>query len=137
MIGNEAQDAFINRNKWAVVTSLRADGSPSSSVVFFARQGDELLFSTTSDRLKAKTIANDNRVALCVLDEGAPYGFVTVEGPATIEADDIVPGHLAVNVAMRGGEFTPPEGWEEKLRADGRVIISVKAERVSGVPRRQ
>ncbi|MFN8508884.1 MAG: PPOX class F420-dependent oxidoreductase [Dehalococcoidia bacterium] len=136
MIGNADQDAFISRNKWAVITSLRSDGSPSSSVVFFAREGDELVFSTTKDRLKARTIANDPRVALTVLDEGAPYGYVTVEGPAAIEDGDIVPSHIRINEAMRGGAFTPPEGYEAKLRADGRVIIRVKAERVSGVARR-
>lgn len=137
MIGNADQDDFINRNKWAVITSLRKDGSPSSSVVFFAREGDELIFSTTRDRLKAKTVAADPRVALCVLDEGAPFGYVTVEGPATIEDGDIVPSHIRINEAMRGGPFTPPDGYEAKLRSDGRVIIRVKAERVSGVPRRR
>lgn len=40
MIGTAEQDAFINKNKWAVVTTLRKDGSPTSSVIFYAREGD-------------------------------------------------------------------------------------------------
>lgn len=133
MIGTPAQDAFINRQKWAVATSLRADGSPSSSVVFFAREGDTLIFSTTRDRLKGKTIARDRRVALCVLDEGAPYGYVTVEGNATIEEDDLVAKHVAINRVMRGGEFVPPPDFEERLVRDGRIIVRLSAVRVSGV----
>lgn len=136
MIGTEAQDAFINKNKWAVVTTLRKDGSPTSSIIFYARDGDELLFSTTLGRLKAKTIKNDNRISITVLDEGAPYGFVNVEGKATIVEDDVVPGHVLVNKAMRGTDFTPPEGFAERLKADGRVIIRLKAQRVSGVTNR-
>ena len=133
MIGTPDQDAFINKNKSAVVTTLRADGSPSSSIVFYARDGDDLIFSTTKNRLKAKTLARDSRVALCVLDEGAPYGYVSVEGQATITEEDLVPLHVLVNRAMRGTDFTPPEGFEQRLRNDGRVIIRVRPERVSGV----
>ena len=133
MIGTPDQDAFINKNKWAVVTTLRADGSASSSIVFYARDGDDLIFSTTKNRLKAKTLARDSRVALCVLDEGAPYGYVSVEGQATITEEDLVPLHVLVNRAMRGTDFTPPEGFEQRLRNDGRVIIRVRPERVSGV----
>ncbi len=137
MIGTPEQDAFINSNRWAVVTSLRKDGSPANSVVFYSREGDELIFSTTLSRLKAKTLRNDPRIAVTVLDEGTPFGFVTVEGRAKIQSDDLVPGHVAVNKAMRGvGEFTPPEGFAERLKADGRVIVRVRAERVSGVTNR-
>jgi PPOX class probable F420-dependent enzyme len=136
VIGNAAQDAFINRNKWAVVTTLRGDGSPSSSVVFYAREGDDLLFSTTATRLKARTLERDDRIALTALDEGAPYGFVTVEGRATVQRDDIVPGHRLILKAMRGPDAEPPEGYEERLAKEGRVIVRVRAERVSGVPER-
>jgi PPOX class probable F420-dependent enzyme len=137
MIGTPEQDAFISRNRWAVVTTLRADGSPSSSVVFYACEGDELIFSTTRDRLKAKTIRRNPRVAFCVLDEGPPFGFVTIEGTASIQYDDIVPGHIAVNKAMRRvDEFIPPEGYVEGLERAGRVIIRVRPERVYGVTNR-
>ena len=133
MLGTPEQDAFINQMKWAVVTTLRRDGSPTNSVIFYARDGDQLLFSTTKSRLKGRTLARDPRLALTVLDEGAPYRFVTVEGTAVLEDSDIVPGHIAINRVMRGGDFTPPPGFEERLRAEGRVIVRVRAERVSGV----
>jgi PPOX class probable F420-dependent enzyme len=137
MIGTAQQDAFINKNKWGVVTTLRRDGTPSSSVIFFARDGDELVFSTTKSRLKAKTLAHDPRAALCVLDEGAPFGYVTVEGSAMVEEDDIVPMHVVINRAMRGQpDWTPPEGFEARLRGEGRVVVRVQADRVSGVVNR-
>ena len=137
MIGTQEQDAFINKNRWAVVTSLRRDGSPTNSVVFYARDGDELLFSTTDGRLKAKTLRRDPRVAITVLDEGSPFGYVTVEGSATIQEEGIVPFHVTLNRAMRGEpDWQPPEGFEEGLRADGRVVVHIAATRVSGVTSR-
>lgn len=137
MIGTVDQDAFINKNRWAVVTTLRKDGSPTSSVIFYARDGDEIVFSTTEGRLKAKTLRRDPRIAVAVLDEGPPHGFVTIEGAATVEDEDVVPGHVLVNRAMRRDPtWTAPEGYAERLAADQRVIVRVKAERVSGVPNR-
>ncbi len=136
MLGRSDQDAFINSQKWAAVTTLRADGSPTNSVIFYAREGDTLFFSTTKDRLKAKTLMRDPRIAICVLDEGPPYRFVNVEGTAEIVDGDIVPGHIAINQVMRGTEFTAPPGFEEGLRKAGRVIVRVTATRVSGVVNR-
>lgn len=136
MIGTPEQDAFITEQRWAVVTSLRSDGTPSNSVVFYAREGDTIFFSTTADRLKAKTVRKDPRIAITVLDEGAPFRFVTLEGNATIETEDIGPGHIAVNKAMRRADFTPPEGFLERLKRDGRLLICLKPDRVSGVVNR-
>jgi hypothetical protein len=48
-----------------------------------------------------------------------------------------VPGHMMVNRAMRRDpEWEPPEGFRERLERDGRVIVRVRGERVSGVPNR-
>ena len=137
MIGTPDQDAFVNKQKWAVVTTLRADGSPTNSIIFFARDGDTLIFSTTADRLKTKTLKRDNRIAICVLDEGAPYGFLNIEGTGTVEDADIIPGHIAVNRAMRADpNWQPPEGYAQRLADEGRVIIRVHPARVSGVVNR-
>ena len=137
MIGTADQDAFINKNRWAVVTTLRRDGSPTSSVIYYAREGDELLFSTTEGRLKARTLRRDPRIAVAVLDEGPPHGFVTIEGTAVVQDEDVVPGHILVNRAMRQDPtWTPPDGYAEALARDGRVIVRVTAARVSGVPNR-
>jgi PPOX class probable F420-dependent enzyme len=110
MIGTPEQDAFIDKNRWAVVTTLRKDGSPASSVIFYARQGDELLFSTTESRLKAKTLRRDPRIGVTVLDDGAPYGYVSVEGTGAVEDEDVVAGHIEINRAMRRDPAWEPPG---------------------------
>jgi PPOX class probable F420-dependent enzyme len=133
LIGTPQQDAFIRKNRWAVVTTLRKDGSPSNSVVYYAHDGDEVIFSVTTSRLKAKTLLRDPRIAITCLDDGKPYGYVTVEGTVTIVSDDIVPGHVAINRVIRGRSFEPPEGFEARLRKEGRVLVRVHADRVSSV----
>lgn len=137
MIGDAEHDAFVRSMKWCTVTTLRKDGSPTTSVLFFGLDGDEILLSTTKDRLKAKTLKRDPRIAVTVLDEGAPYRYVTIEGTARIQEDGIAAGHVLVNRKMRGiADWAPPEGFEETLKSQGRVLIRVTPKRVSGVVRR-
>ena len=137
MIGTPEQDAFVRAMKAAIVTSLRKDGSPATSLIFYAVEGDELIFSTTIDRLKAKTLKRDPRAVLTVIDDGAPYRYVSIEGPATVVEGDVVPEHITINRAMRNDPaWLPPEGYAETLRKQGRVVIRVRPGRVSGIVNR-
>lgn len=136
MIGTSEQDTFIREHPYSVVTTLRADGSPSSSVVFTLADADRLFFSTTRDRLKAITVARDPRVAITFLDDGRPYRFVTVEGSATIQEADIVAPHVTLNKWMRGDGFEPPADFADILARQGRVVVWVTPVRVSGVTQR-
>lgn len=137
MIGTHAQDAFLSSHRYAVVTTLRTDGTPANSVVFYARQGDTLFFSTTEDRLKARTLRRDPRIVLTALDEGPPFGYVSVEGLARIQSEEIVDLHVALNRAFRRTpDWQPPDDFERRLHSKRRVIVWVEPQRVFGVPQR-
>ena len=136
VIGTAEQDAFVRDHKFAIVTTLRKDGSPTNSAIFVFAEGNDLVFSTTASRLKARTVENDPRIAVTVMDEGAPHRYVTVEGAASIQRNDIIPFHVNINRFMRGEDWQPPADFEEGLKQDGRLLIRVKPRRVSGVLQR-
>ena len=79
MIGTSAQDVFISSSVIGLLTTIRNDGSPSSSMVSFARRSDRLFFSTTVDRLKGRMLSRDRRCGLTVLNPKEPWSFVVVE----------------------------------------------------------
>ena len=56
MIGTEAFDRFVSENRWAVITTVRKSGQPSSSVVAYAREDDTIVVSTTAPTLKVRTL---------------------------------------------------------------------------------
>ena len=66
---------------------IRADGSPHVAPVWVDLDGDELVFMTSADTIKGKSILRDGRVALCFDDERPPFSFVTVAGPTTTSTD--------------------------------------------------
>ncbi len=133
--GNPQQDAFLSEHRWAVLTTLRADGQPVSSVVAYARDGDTLIVSTPGTTFKRRSLERDARATLCVVSNSEPFNFVSVEGRASIETENLVAGTRAVfaNIADTGyAEPADLEGW---LASQQRVLIRLHPERVHGVIR--
>jgi PPOX class probable F420-dependent enzyme len=132
---NAAFDEFLSEYRWAVLTTLRASGDPVSSVVAYARDGDELVISTPGMTFKRRTLEKDNRVNLCVINNEEPFNFVSIEGTATIETDDLVRVTRLVFKNIEATGYQEPEDFENWLETQQRVILRIKPERVYGVIR--
>lgn len=95
----------------------------------YARKGDTLLFSTTVDRVKGRTLSRDPRTVLTVINEDEPDSFVSVEGEVTIHRDNPqeLRDFMVDTFAASGREFTL------KLFAEpGRAVFELTPMRVSG-----
>jgi PPOX class probable F420-dependent enzyme len=136
VIGSPDQDAFISKSVLGILTTLRRDGSPASSMVTFARLGDELFLSTTRDRLKGKHLIRDPRLALTVINPDSSLKFVTVEGVADIEEAD--QGRYNRAIAAANAAHGLPwvgESAVAMLGAPGRFIVRIRPRRVYGETR--
>lgn len=71
----------------AKLAVVRADGSPQVAPVWIARDGDEIVFLTSADTVKGKSILRDGRVSLCLDNELPPFDFVTINGTTTTSTD--------------------------------------------------
>jgi hypothetical protein len=82
--------------------------------------GDELLVSTMAGRAKAKAVARDGKVSLCVLDESWPVGYLQVYCDAVVDTDPalVVDVMMAVAGRMSG----------EPLGDDARPFVQAMAE---------
>jgi PPOX class probable F420-dependent enzyme len=79
-----AERAFLGQPFVGVVTDLRRDGSPHSTVVWVDVDEEGVSFNTARPRTKPRNLAADPRVSLTVVDPGDPYRWITVEGRATL-----------------------------------------------------
>ena len=130
-----AQDAFISEHRWAVLTSLRRDGHPVSSVVAYARDADTLVVSTPGTTFKRRSLARDPRVTLTIISNQEPFNFVSVEGRASIETEDLVAGTRLVFAKIADVGYAEPDDLPGWLEAQQRVLIRVHPERCTGVIR--
>jgi PPOX class probable F420-dependent enzyme len=76
--------ALLDAPQYAVLATIEADGSPQLSVVWAARDGDDVLVSTIEGRRKHTNLVRDPRCALLVLDGADPDRFAEVRGSARI-----------------------------------------------------
>lgn len=65
------------------LATINADGSPQLSIVWYVRRGDEVVINTTAQRVKARNLARDPRVALLV---GTSDRYVRLDGVARVVA---------------------------------------------------
>ncbi|MCX6521946.1 MAG: PPOX class F420-dependent oxidoreductase [Actinobacteria bacterium] len=86
----------------AKLAVTRADGSPHVAPVWVDLDGDDIVFMTSADTIKGKSILRDGRVALCFDDERPPFSFVTLTGTATTSTD---PDELQAWGTRIGGRY--------------------------------
>ncbi len=132
---NADQDQFISDHRWAVLTTLRTDGQPVSSVVAYARDADTLVVSTPGTTFKRSCLDRDARATLCVITNAEPFNFVSVEGRVDIETTDLVANTRLVFQNLADTGWTEPEDLQAWLDTQKRVIIRIHPERVYGVIR--
>ena len=71
----------------AKLAVVRADGSPQVAPVWIDRDGDQIVFMTSADTVKGKSILRDGRVSMCLDNETPPFDFLTINGTTTTSTD--------------------------------------------------
>ena len=78
------------------------DGRPRQSVVYYVRDGERLLISTESKRLKARDVRRTGWASLCVLGHEQPHPSAVFSGPAEILTEDIGPATAPIMQRIAG-----------------------------------
>lgn len=82
----ERQRAFLDQPLNAVVATLRQDGVPSQSIVWYARDEDTLWISVRPDSVKARHIEREPRLSVLVFSADGG-GYLRLEGTASLDGE--------------------------------------------------
>lgn len=126
---NATEEDFLSAHRWATLTHLRKSGAPVSSVVAYARDGNDFVISTPGATFKRKSIEQDGRVNLCVISNAEPFSFIALEGTASVTRDDIERRTRLVFANIESVGFTLPEDLPGWLEQQHRYMIVVTPER--------
>ena len=81
----EQERSFIDQNPYVgVVTTLRDDGSPHSTIVWMDVDNGKVSFNTARGRAKDRHLQHDPRVSVVVVDPNDAYKWVAVTGRAEL-----------------------------------------------------
>ncbi|GAA2771193.1 PPOX class F420-dependent oxidoreductase [Streptomyces lavendulae] len=86
-LSDDLQKIIDDTPVFATVATIQPDGSPQLSVTWLARDGDDLLFSTTVGRRKETNLRRDPRVTVMINPANAPYTYAEVRGEATLTTE--------------------------------------------------
>ena len=128
-------EEFLRQHRWAVLTTLRAEGSPVSSVVAYACEGEEIVVSTPGATFKRQSIETDSRVNLCAISNQEPFNFVALEGRAIVQTTALEASTSRVFEAIQDVGYELPDPLDEWLVKQKRVILRITPSRVHGVIR--
>lgn len=116
----------------ATLATVREDGSPHTAPVWYRYADGAFLVLTERSSRKARNIARDPRVELCIDDrERPPYHTVIVRGRASIEAYPGDAWRLALAVHYLGEE-NGRRYVESTPVSDNEVLLRVDPEAIAG-----
>jgi PPOX class probable F420-dependent enzyme len=122
---------LLDSNKLGTLATVREDGLPRLSVVYYAHRGERIFISTLRARLKAKDIERRGWAALSVRGEEPPYPSATFSGSAAVRTTGIGEDTALVMGRIAGLPEPPGPQSDEALAEVGRVLIEITVDRVS------
>lgn len=73
---DEYRQFLVEGTRTGKLATVRKDGRPHIAPVWFDLDGNELVFTTWHESVKAINMRRDPRVSICVDEEIPPYAFV-------------------------------------------------------------
>ena len=114
------EDLFI-RPLFGDLATVRPDGAPAVTPMWFMWDGELLKFTHTTKRQKVRDIAHEPRIAMSVIDPDNPHRYLQVRG--TVESIEPDPtGAFYVELSKRYGNVDP----QPPADSPDRVVISVR-----------
>jgi len=128
---------FAASRRNAVLTTLRADGRPQQSVIFFHAQGDRFSISITDTRAKTRNLRRDPRAALFVPSDDV-FMWASLDGIVELSEvarhpDDPVVDLLVDFYRSSNGEHPDWAEYRKAMVADQRLLATFIARSATGI----
>jgi len=121
----ESHYDIVKGNNYAQVAMVMPNGTLANNVVAFNWDGEVLRFSTLKSRQKYKNLANDQRVALCIMDPNNPWRYLEIRG--TVELEDDTDRSFINSIAKK---YMNQDEYPFDQPGDERVTLTVRPTRV-------
>lgn len=128
----EIREFLSSGTRTGKVGVVRQDGRPHVTPVWFVLDGDDLVFNTWHESVKAACLQQDPRISLCVDLEVPLYAFVMVEGVVEISRDPDQLSEFAHRIAARYMGPERAEEYGERNSAEGELLVRIKPTKIIG-----
>ncbi|MFD9305371.1 PPOX class F420-dependent oxidoreductase [Streptomyces sp. NPDC060048] len=133
MTQEEWREFVSHATRTGKLSTVREDGSPHITPIWFVLDGDSFVFTTGKDTVKGRNLARDGRVALCVDDDRPPFSYVVLQGRAGIGEHADGPEEMLAWATRIGARYMGPERAEAFGRRNavpGELLVRVSVDKV-------
>jgi PPOX class probable F420-dependent enzyme len=122
---SEHRNFLMEQVRTAKLATVRKDGRPHVTPVWFELDGDTLVFSTWHTSVKALNIRRDGRVCICVDDEKPPFSYIQIEGTAVMSTDSDALEYWNTRIAGRYMGEDLAESYGKRNSVEGELLVRV------------
>ncbi len=121
---HEKTHSLCEGPNFAVLTTLFADGTPQTQVMWVGCDDEHVLINTEIHRAKFRNIEADSRVTVTVMDAADPYSYVEVRGRVveTVGGDE-----ARTSIDLLSQKYTGAD-YAAKVQSE-RVILRILPDR--------
>ncbi|UYP19516.1 PPOX class F420-dependent oxidoreductase [Rhodococcus sp. Z13] len=129
-VGRDELLEFLRPRHRAVLSTLRADGTPQvSPVTCGVDEEGRIVVSTYPERAKTRNIRRDPQVTLCVLSDDFDGPYVQVDGQAEVlDMPEALDG-LVEYYRCIAGEHPDWDEYREAMAKQGKSLIRIRIDR--------
>ena len=125
-------EAFLRATpaRTVAASTTRKDGRPHVAPVWVDFDGERIVFNTSAESVKGRSLRRDPRISLAFHDDVPPFDFVIVEGTAELIDDAAAVTEWAGRI---GGRYMGEERAEEfaaRNGGTGQLLVSVRRDKV-------
>jgi PPOX class probable F420-dependent enzyme len=129
--------AFAAGKRNALLTTLRRDGRPQQSMIFYLLDHDQFTISLTNSRAKVRNLRRDSRAALFIPSDDV-FQWVTLDGTVTLsdvatDPDDAIADALVDYYQRTSGEHADWSEYRQAMVDDGRLVATFHATSAMGI----
>jgi PPOX class probable F420-dependent enzyme len=125
---NDKVKARLDQETVIWMTTVRSDGQPQTSVVWFLLEGDEILVYSKDGTIRNRNVVDNPKVSLNLDGNGRGGAVVTMEGTSRIDTDTPAPkdhaGYMEQYQSLIEANGWTPEEFGSKYSVPIRVTIS-------------
>jgi PPOX class probable F420-dependent enzyme len=133
MTVEECKAFILAQARPAIAAVVRADGRPHATPVWIDLDGDQIVFTTWHESLKAKALRRDPRIALTIDDDAPPFAFVVIEGTATLSDESVGLRYWAGRIGGRYMGADQAAAYGARNGVPGELLVRVTITKMVGM----
>jgi PPOX class probable F420-dependent enzyme len=119
----EIREFLLAGTRTGKAATVRKDGRPHVTPIWFDLDGDEVVFMTWHESVKAANLKRDPRLSLCIDEEHPPFSFVIMEGTVEITEDPPERKYWAARIGGRYMGEDQAEAYGKRNGVEGELVV--------------